>query len=93
MALVAAKLGENPVQPATAYLRSVWEFVVATEIVVLLCSGSPTAILRAVVSVVVNAVNAVLLAWPSAHVLKELFVGLPCFADMNSACSIAGKVL
>jgi hypothetical protein len=91
MALVVAKLGENPVQPATAHLRSVWEFMVAAEVVVLFITGCPSAILRAIVSVVINAVDTVLRAWASPHVLKECLVGLPPFTDADSPCSVVLK--
>ena len=54
----------------------------------LLFSGSPAAILRRVIPVVVDAVKRQMFCWPSAHVCQEVFEGMPATADANAAASV-----
>lgn len=87
------QLGEYPVQLATADFRSVWERMFSSEIAVLFATSCPTAIRRAVVSVVVDAVDAMFGTWASSHVSKKVCVRVPAFADSYSSSSIVAKTL
>ena len=51
-------------------------------------TGSPFAILRRVVTIVVDAVNSVLVRRPFAHISKEVRKGKPTFAEGYSAPTV-----
>lgn len=93
MLTVVDHVGKNSIQSSTVYLRSVWEAVVPTDVVVLFLSCCPSAILRGVVTVVVDAVDAVLRAWTAPHVFEKVLVGLPTFTDLNPPSSIVAERL
>ena len=60
-----------------------------TPIIILLKVCSPSAILRAIWSAVVNTIKGVFVFWSSAHICKKVFVRMkPSFTDFNSTASV-----
>lgn len=67
---------------------------VVTPVVVLLFSGRPAAIVRRVVTIIINAVNAVATGTfrARAHVLAEGFKAIPPWADLYTPCAVVNII-
>ena len=57
----------------------------------LLFLGGPTAIFRRVVSIVVNSVNRMFWARAKPHIINEVDIGIPSFANLNASSAISMK--
>ena len=66
------------------------EHVRRSAVARLLELGRPSAVLRAVVAVIVDAVETVLGRRARTHVLEEGFEGVPPFAHLDAAATVAG---
>lgn len=65
----------------------------ARTVSALLDRGSPSAVLRRVRAVVVDAIKGVLAGWATPHVSKKAFVRGPSFTHKNPASTVSGKRL
>lgn len=90
--IIGAESGGDPNAVLCALSHMSDKFWAYSRVLKLLFACGPSAIVGAVVSIAVDAVNGIFLAWPLAHVRKEVFKSSPSVANLNSSTAVKVEV-